>query len=271
MTSFKWLGVVAVLCLIAHTSLIAQDQDGLTAETRFSDRRVLSHPPVREADILWKRSVTRLIDTREKINLPFRYPARPFFDVLVEGARQGEVPLISAHDPTGKTPLPLPELESSLFSVDTVLIIDPVTNEWRNQEVVNVMNTEDIRYFYIKEVWYFDSRYSTMRCRITGIAPVMEEYREESGRPLTKVLFWVDYSRARAWLARQPAFEAGNDQAALSWEDVFESRRFSSYITKVPNVLDARLQDQYTGADLLLESRRQEEAIHQFEHDLWEW
>ena len=45
----------------------------------------------------------------------------------------------------------------------------------------------------------------------------------------------------------------GPDGAPMTWEDVFEMRYFSSYIYKTSNVKDLRLQDQFTGRDLLLD------------------
>ena len=38
----------------------------------------------------------------------------------------------------------------------------------------------------------------------------------------------------------------------MTWEDLFEMRKFSSYIFKGGNVRNNRLQDTYAGADLLL-------------------
>jgi len=48
-------------------------------------------------------------------------------------------------------------------------------------------------------------------------------------------------------------------------------RKFSSYIFKEGNVRDNRLQDLYSGIDLLLEANKIKEEIFSFEQDLWQY
>jgi len=48
-------------------------------------------------------------------------------------------------------------------------------------------------------------------------------------------------------------------------------RRFSSYLTKRSNVREARLQDNYTGRDLLIKSKDAERDLSNREHDLWSY
>lgn len=57
----------------------------------------------------------------------------------------------------------------------------------------------------------------------------------------------------------------------MTWEDAFEMRLFNSYIIKASNVLDYRLQDQYSGVDLLQEGEKIKQDIFNFEHDLWSY
>jgi gliding motility associated protien GldN len=83
------------------------------------------------------------------------------------------------------------------------------------------------------------------------------------------VLFWIYYPDARELLAREKVFNDQNDGAPMTWEDVFEMRYFSSYIYKTSNVKDLRLQDQFTGRDLLLEADKIKQEIFNLEHDLW--
>jgi hypothetical protein len=57
----------------------------------------------------------------------------------------------------------------------------------------------------------------------------------------------------------------------MSWADVFDMRKFSSYIMKASNIQDERLEGTYTGVDLLQQSQRLEQEIFNFEHDLWSY
>jgi hypothetical protein len=64
--------------------------------------------------------------------------------------------------------------------------------------------------------------------------------------------------------------EATNyDNRLLSWEDVFEGRLFTSFITKESNVHDRFIGSYATGIDNLLESDRIKQEMFEFEHDLW--
>ena len=59
------------------------------------EKRVLPYEALREADIFWKKRIWRVIDTREKMNQPFSYPERPFFEILMEAAINGDITVYS--------------------------------------------------------------------------------------------------------------------------------------------------------------------------------
>lgn len=271
----QYLLQLTLPCLLAAgvlTPMFAQAQyeDGLLAETRFTERQPLAYAPVREADIMWKTHVWRTLDTREKLNLPFRYPARPFFALLEEGVANGNLTAYRTSTFTDTEVLPATELNQLLHQRDTVTVVDPVTGEWALRAVANAFNAEDVILYYLHEVWYFDSKLSVLRPRVLALAPVKVIYDEAGEVRYHQPLFWIDYQQARAWLAKQPAFQEGNDQTAMSWEDKIEMRQFASYVTKTSNVHDQRLADYQSGPGLLLESARQEQAIFHYELDLWE-
>ena len=113
-----------------------------------------------------------------------------------------------------------------------------------------------------------------MQVRILGIAPIQDTYDEETGEFKYAIpMFWVYYPEAREMLSRYQVYNEFNDAAPGTWYDLFEQRRFSSYIYKQSNVLDYRLEDFYpnegTGVDKLLESERIKAELFNWEHDLW--
>ena len=65
--------------------------DDVVRRTMIFENRVLPYEPLREADIPWERRMWRIIDVRERINLPFVYPPQPFFTIIAEGAKSGEI------------------------------------------------------------------------------------------------------------------------------------------------------------------------------------
>lgn len=275
------------MMLVLLTPLMAQKPDNIMTETgeplkdqpldditekRITfEKRVLPYDHVREADIFWEKRIWRVIDTREKMNLPFRYPDRPFFKILLEAARNGEMTVYSTIDDKFTTPLKPEEVAQMGVEVDTIPVFDPETYEETIKVVTNEINADDIKRFRIKEVWFFDEETSTLQVRILGIAPLRDIFDDNGNFLYEQPMFWVYYPDARQILAREKVFSIGNDAAPLSWEDIFEMRFFASYIYKESNVFDRRLEDYLSGVDLLLEADRIKQEIFNFEQDLWSY
>jgi gliding motility associated protien GldN len=244
--------------------------DGVVERKQTSEKRVLPYTPVREADYVWERRVWRLIDIREKMNLPFQNPNGRFIEILIEAAKAGEITVYQEEDFSG--PLTLEELlVIEKGEPDTSYIFDPETYEEVITITQNDLNPDDIKQFRVKEVWFFDKQTSTMRVRILGIAPIRELYDEYNNLMGTIPMFWVYYPDARYMLARHRAFRDGNDASQTTWEDLLEMRFFSSHIYKARNVLDYALKDIYTGVDLLMEGQKIRDEIFNWEIDLWSY
>lgn len=245
--------------------------DDIVEKRLTFEKRVLPYDHIREADIFWEKRIWRVIDVREKMNLSFAYPQRPFFTVLMEAAEAGEITVYSVEDDKFTIPLTPDEVASMGASVDTIATVDPETYEETFQVVRNEVNPGDVKRFRLKEVWFFDEETSTMQVRILGIAPLIEEFDDNGNFRYERPMFWVYYPEAREVLARERVFNIANDSSPMSYEDLFEMRFFSSYIYKESNVFDRRLEDYLSGTDLLMESERIRQEIFNFEHDLWSY
>jgi len=254
---------------------IDEDADGpvddIVDKRITSEKRVLSYDPIREADIFWEKRIWRVVDVREKMNLPFAYPERPFFSIVMESAMAGDITTYSTEDDKFTTPLTPDEVGQMGSTQDTVITFDPETYEEQIQIVRNDINPEDIKRFRLKEIWFFDEESSTMQVRILGIAP-LRDIEDDAGNFLyEQPMFWIYYPEARNILARERVFNYGNDASPITWEDLLEMRAFASYIFKESNVYDRRLQSYLTGVDLLLEADKIKQQIFNFEHDLWSY
>ena len=245
--------------------------DDIVEKRIIDDRMVLKYQPLREADIFWEKRIWRVIDIREKMNLPFAYPEMPFFSILMDAAINGDITVYSTEDDKFSSSLQANEVASMGATVDTVITFDPETYEEQIQVVRNELNPEDVKRFRIKEVWFFDEQTSTLQVRVLGIAPLIDVKDENGNFRYEKPMFWVYYPECREILARHQVFNVGNDAALNTWEDLFEMRFFSSYIYKASNVHDLRLQDYLSGVDLLLEADKIKQEIFNFEHDLWSY
>lgn len=273
----RLLGCLGGAMLLSFQVSFAQDPvqpplDDITARTVIQDRAILPYQPLREADILWERRIWRVVDVREKMNLPFMAPESPLFKILADAAISNELAVYSTEDDKFSKRLTQEQLKSKLFRRDTVVVIDPNTFEETVRIVENETNWEDVKRFRIKESWFFDTKTSTLRNRILGIAPIIEERDEEGNFRFEMPLFWVYYPAARPLLAQHKAITLGeNWSATTTWEDLFEKRYFASYITKENNVRDLRLQDMYSGLDLLMESDKIKNELFAREHDMWSY
>ncbi len=245
--------------------------DDITEKTNVIEKRILPYDHIREADIFWEKRIWRVIDIREKMNLPFAYPERPLFTILMDAAMENEIKVYSTEDDKFSNRIEPDEVASMGARVDTVITFDPETYEEQIQIVRNELNPEDVKRFRLKEVWFFDEESSTMQVRILGIAPLIDVKDDNGNFRYEQPMFWVYYPDARSVLARELVFNAGNDASPNSWEDLFEARFFSSYIYKESNVYDRKLADYLSGVDVLLEADNIKNEIFNFEHDLWSY
>jgi gliding motility associated protien GldN len=290
----KWTLLCLLLVFATSTALLAQVNEEVEAtgeETEvvtegeaplddivkkdiLLERRVLTYQPVRESDVFWEKRIWRIIDVREKINLPFAYPEEPFFSILSNAASKGDLPVYSTDEEGAKFKkrMSTDDVLSMLSKVDSVITFDPETYEEKLKIVRNDINYEDVKRFRIKEVWYFDKETSTLQVRILGIAPMIDVKDQEGNFRFEKPMFWVYYPQARELFSKHRVYSmGGNRNAAMSWEDLFEMRYFSSYIYKESNVYDRKIDEYLQGVDLLMESEKIKNEIFNFEHDLWQY
>ncbi|MDG1717402.1 MAG: gliding motility protein GldN [Saprospiraceae bacterium] len=262
--------------IITESSEPAEDRyvDDIVSKRLVVENTVLPYEPIREADIAWQKKIWRVLDTREKMNLPFRYPEKPLFNVFREMIENGDITVFE--DEKFTTALTPEEVEKSLNRVDTSVIFDYDTYEEKVQVVKSEISWEDINRFRVKEIWFFDEESSRLRVRILGIAPERDVYDDETQEfKYSLPLFWIYYPEARNLLSKHRIFNENNDMAPMTWAALFESRFFSSVIYKSSNVLDPRVKDMFDASkensniDILLESKKIKAELFNFEHDFW--
>jgi gliding motility associated protien GldN len=246
--------------------------DDITERSVVAEHRILPYQPIREADILWEKRLWRLVDVREKMNLPFVAPESPLFKIVFDAALAGELPVYSTENDRFTKRLSVENIESKLYKTDTIVTYELESGLEKVVIVKNEVSWEDVKRFRIKESWYFDAKTATLRNQILGITPLLE-VRDENGDFRMEIpLFWVHYPSSRAFLARHKAVTHSDNWAnTTSWEDVFEMRYFASSILKENNVQDLRLQDMYSGLDLVMKAEQIEDELFNLEHDMWTW
>lgn len=261
--------------IITESSEPVEDMylDDVVRRTEMFENRVLPYEPLREADVPWEKRVWRIIDVREKINLPFTYPPQPFFTILADAAKAGEIKVFK--DENFREMMTPEEVMGKLTRFDTSSVFNIETYVDEVVITQDPINPEDIQKFRVKEMWFFDEEASRMGVRILGIAPVKDYIDENTGEFKYAIpLFWVYFPEAREPLSRYSVFNENNDAAPITWSDLLERRQFSSYIFKVSNVQDLRVADffpQDAGVEMLMESERIKMELFNWEHDLWSY
>jgi gliding motility associated protien GldN len=245
--------------------------DGIVQKSTIIEKQILPYEGIREADIMWEKRIWRVLDVREKMNLPFSYPEEPFIGILMKGVQDTVLKAYSIEDDKFHHKLSPREVMALGSSIDTIPYFDPVTYEQKFRVVKNQMDPESVKRFRMKEIWFFDKESSVLKVRILGIAPLKDQTDEAGNFLYEQPLFWVYYPDCREYLARHRVFTEGNDANPTSWEDLFEQRHFSSYIFKESNVYDRRLQQYLSGIDILLEGEKIKQDIFNYEHDLWSY
>jgi len=263
--------------------------DAAVQRELVKSRTPLVYEHIREDDAWYRERVWREIDIREKMNLPFRYKAEDdngnqrFVNILLRAIRKGDV---TAFDPTiddrFTTPMPVAKVGEAISGkCDSVQVIDwakdPTGSKgiMKDSLVCKEFNPDDIVKFRIKEEWVFDKESSKMFIRILGIAPIRTYVDEASGTVLGESpIFWVYYPDLRPVLAIYEVYNGKNFGARMSWEELFESRYFSSYIVKstIENPYDLFVK-QYIKDNILqlLEGDNIKNKIQNFELDLWSY
>ncbi|OJV27791.1 MAG: hypothetical protein BGO32_11090 [Bacteroidetes bacterium 37-13] len=262
------------IAVMGVTTAIAQEPlDGAYQKVLNKEREIVPYDYIREADVFWSKRIWRTIDTREKMNLAFRYPQMPLINIIHTAAKNGE---ITVYDPAVdnadqfKLVMPVGDVSKIGSSTDTSMVVDPITLEEKQVVAVTEFNPMNVVKYRLKEDWVFDKETSTMMVRIIGICPVAEKIDQNTQTVLgDQPMYWVYYPDLRPVLAKYEVFNPKNDAVTLSWEDLFEARKFGSYIYKESNVYDRTISEYAAGIDGLLEGEKVKNEIFVFEHDLW--
>lgn len=279
---FKQLSLsfcIAVVMGVLSQNVKAQEsrpnkmKDDYTYEQNIiEERKVVPQPHLREADVMYRQRIHRVIDSREKMNFIMRWPKNPLHKVIYHAVSSGQItayPYDSLKSPFS------PEEAAKLGSREaTYEVYDERLGRTRDSTVTEPFNPQDIVRYKLIEDWIFDKQRGLFFPRIIAVAPLYK--LEKEGQDLGYVeLFYVKYDDLDDVLVNEEVFNRHNDAMRLSYYDLFEQRLFSSFITKESNAFDLPIDafEEYQNDRIaaLYKAQDIQEEIFNFEHDLWEW
>lgn len=278
-----FIGVLALLFGATQQETKAQIIDGAYKRTDVYNRKPTPLPYIREADVMWRKKVWRIIDLREKINQPLYFPTKEvdgrfnLVNLMIQGVKDGKLTAYDAkNDDEFKVPMTFEQVKEAFGATTRTRKVRNVdTGELQDKVVAGEIRSEEVKQFMVKEEWYFDKQTSTMNVRVIGICPIQEFYRDDDTNQeqvQRRQVFWIYFPEAREIMAANEVFNPQNTARNLSFDDIFLKRKFNSYIVKEENIYNNREISQYLGSkDAMLESKRIENSIFDYEQNLWEY
>ncbi len=253
-------------------------------------RKALPYPAIRESDVMWETCIWRTIDFREKFNQFFYFPKGEdslnnnqgrinLAYLIYRSAANGEFEIFE--DDELKIPVDWENMYKKLNKADSTTT-DPIYDEYgeiveEGHDTVKYKSftSDDYYKIHIKEWWYIDSKDTRMKVRIVALALVDENCREVDGEMECNptIRFWIPMNdmRVRNIFAKTNAYDLYNNNAERSYDEIFISRYFDSFVTRETNTHNRAIHDYLTGEDSQLEAQSIEERIFDIESDMWEY
>jgi gliding motility associated protien GldN len=263
-------------------------QDNIVDRNPVKDIVPLNYEYIREDDAVYQQRVWQEIDVHEKMNLPFLYRAdedngnQRFISILLSHIKTGEISAFSPIDDRFTTPITVAEITTQLVGDVKKISVPDWTQDpdgtkgiFKDSTISEEFNPDStVQKYWIKEDWVFDKESSRMHVRILGIAPLKTIRNEDGSYRDVTPLFWVYYPDLRPMLAKYEAYNGKNFGARSSWEEIFESRMFTSRIIKstFDNPYDQYIANYVKDPILrLLEGDNIKTKIFNYEQDLWSY
>lgn len=241
-------------------------------------------------NILWSKMVWEYIDLKDKLNYPLYYPVdstnvesnrRSLFINLLKGIKSGKITEVY-EDSYFNVKLNLKDIEQRMTRVDTADSGFELLNQGQTDISAHVdrisIQSQDIVGYYVRGIWYFDKKYSTLRYRTLAIAPVapdIETIGKKNADSKEKLpIFWVFYNNARPVLHEAKVFNPTNRKTRMSFDMIFTTRRFYTSVYREENAFGNRNVNNYIKKDKFreqMESMRIKEQIRNRELDMWNY
>lgn len=223
--------------------------------------------PVLETDVMFRKSVVRLVNLKEKQNKPFFAEGQWITKVIIEGVKSGELkPYRCDTDSTNAAS------EMTLAEFNQNMLYDP------QDSTQGDLGPRDIQFLEMREDVIFDKRRSRMYYDIQtvkiiappqGNSPIQREVAKFPYRQLAEYFRKV---YARTGETQAVWYNPQNNRRQMNFSDAMDLRLFASRVIKVSNPDNNFIDREFPNPkDQLRVSQQAEYDLMEYEHNLWEF
>jgi len=245
----KTFGCIFLLMFVFPPALITvkaqvENQEKWIYQKSMQNRTPVPYPYLREADVMWAKKIWRIIDLRQKMNLPLYYPTRKIgdreslIDVIVNAVKAGEVDAYNADvgdDMTVK--ITQADVDKKFGAgTDTIQVADE-NGVLHSKIIQNEANTSEVKEYIVQEVWFFDKKLSTIQVRILGLCPIRFSINPQTNQLEKRKVFWIYYPEFRNIFANHEAYNPYNDAQKISFDDYSFSGDFQDILSPNPTYM----------------------------------
>jgi gliding motility associated protien GldN len=285
----KKISVIVSLFLAMVSPSVVSAQESSVDTTGYNP---LSVRPVHESDIMYKKSLLRALDLREKQNQPLFSKNREITKLIIDAVVSGDITpyyndSLNAGSYNGNGQLTITEFQEKMLIPNDQPALD--SNEiaimLANGDSSALQSNVGAQYFFptdlyqmeIKEDILFDKQRSRMYFDIHAITIKVPADHPSNIKGIEIPVASFKYVELVNKLFKDNPnaiwYNPQNDEEHHELADAFELRLFSSYIIKVSNPKDAYLVDIY-GGDLqkgIMASHWAAFELLEYEHNMWEF
>lgn len=285
------LGLFLTGTVLAQDDMYMEEYPSSTPSTEVEEEEMdgfnkYSIRPIHESDIMYKKTILRALDLREKQNQPIFSRNKEITRLLIEATRRGEVTPYATDSLKEGRILTLSEFDEVMripTSLDTMALYDMYGPEWKtNPEVAPMLASQfyfpqDLYQMQIKEDLIFDKQRSRMYFDIHSITMLIPADHPQNVKGIEIPVASFEYKELVDNVFKDNPnaiwYNPKNEQEHRNLADAFELRLFSSYIIRVSNPMNAYLVDIYGGDQQkgILASQWAAFELLEYEHNLWEF
>lgn len=237
---------------------------------------------VRDADIMYRKSLVRAIDLREKQNKPLFSKNKEITALLIAAVKRGDI-IPYSDDSLNKrltieefmSRLKIPSTEPDMDTIELYITYGPEWRDFQASMQPDYYFPRDLYQIELKEDLYFDKGRSRMYYDIHTLTFFVPADHPQNIRGIQQTVASFDFRVLEQGLFRDHPdahFNVQNDAYHKNLADAFKLRMFSSYIVKVSNADDAYIQDMFPDQrTALMASHWAAYELMEFEHHLWEY